>query len=128
MKKETNDKEEQRNCTVVSGKDIALEAIQRGKSTFTMDLLVAGKLLDKTIEQATNSIRQAYTKDKDTSFAVCIEEQATVCFSCAEGKLKLACAVGTGKGIKQLCDMLPSWFQENYEVAEDGKSVKPREK
>lgn len=128
MVKEMKDKTEGCNYTVVSGKDIALEALQRGKSTFTTDLLVAGKLLDKTINQAANFIRQAYTKDKDTSFAVCLEEHATICFSCADGKLNLACAVGTGKGIKQLCDMLPSWFQENYEVTDDGKSVNPREK
>ena len=122
-----NDKVEANDVTKVSGRDIALEAIKRGKVNFTMDLMLAAKMLDNSIKQAESSIRQAYNKDKDTAFAASVMEHATICFSYADGKLLSALTVGTGQGIKCLCDMLPAWFQEHYEVIENGKSVKPKE-
>lgn len=126
MKKEENDNVGSFTSTVVSGRDMALEAVKRGKGTFTMDLLLAEKVLDNTVEQAADLIRQAYAKDKDTSFAVNLTDHATICFSFADGKLRLAHTVGTGHGIKCLCDMLPAWFKEHYDVTVDGGSVKPR--
>lgn len=128
MDKDEYKNKEELTSTIVYGNEIALEAVKRGKGRFVADLQFAGRALESNIQHAAESISKAYTKDKDTTFAVNMTDHATICFSCADGELCVALTVGTGQGLKWLCDMLPAWFQEHYYVTEDGKSVKPRSK
>ena len=111
----------------VSGNDIMNEVVTLGVEKFAQ---VASKSLcniDDVIKKACMSISQTYTKD-DAKIGVALTDHATICFSVARGDVQQVYLGGTGTGMKQLCDMLPAWFQEHYEVTKDGKSMKPREK
>ena len=111
----------------MSGNDVMKEVVDLGVEKFAQ---VASKALcniDDAIKQSCMSISEAYTKE-DAKTAVALVDHATVCFSVARGEVQQVYVGGSGTGMKQLCDMLPEWFQKNLKVSEDGKSLKPREK
>lgn len=107
----------------VSNVEIAQEIEKRGGEQFKKDLCSSLHELDETINAAQKAIHDAYHKEKNTAYAVCIVDHATVCFSYAGGDIISAIVSGTGQGIKKLCDLMPAWFQAHYEVSRDGESV-----
>jgi hypothetical protein len=113
--------------TKMSGKDIVDEISKLGIKEFAC---VAGNALrdiDHAVKTSCHALHDAYA-DESAKSAVALTNHATICFSVSQGELQQMYVGGSCTGIKQLCDMLPAWFQEHYEVMEDGRTVKPLSK